>query len=79
MIVNIGTSESETVIESSTVTAHESTVAAEKDVNIKATGKDINIQGSEVKGENVTLNAKENINITRQKMSPTSVSGGWDK
>ena len=67
--IGIGTSESETVIESSTVTAHESTVAAEKDVNITATGKDINIIGSDVTGENVNLNAKENINIEAKEQS----------
>jgi len=67
--IGIGTSESETVIESSTVTAHGSSVAAEKDVNITATGKDINIIGSDVTGENVNLNAKENINIEAKEQS----------
>ena len=46
-----------------------SNVAAGGDVIVTATEKDINIKGSNVSGENVTLDAKENINITSSENS----------
>ena len=67
--IGFGKSESQTTIESSTVAAHESSVAAGKDVNITAAKKDINIVGSDVTGENVNLTAKGDINITAASQS----------
>lgn len=62
--VGIGSTSSKSKLESEVTVAKGSNVAAGGDINITATGKDINIKGSNVSGENVTLDAKENINIT---------------
>lgn len=62
--VSFGSQKSESETKSTTVIANASEIKANGDVNISATDKDINIQGSNVTGENINMNAKENINIT---------------
>ena len=62
--VSVGTQKSESHSESSTVLAQGSSVKAVGGVNITAKEKDINIKGSNVEGENISLKAKEDINIT---------------
>lgn len=62
--VSIGTQKNESHSDSTTIIAQGSNVKAVGDVNINATEKDINIKGSNVEGENVSLKAKEDINIT---------------
>ena len=73
---------------STTIVANGSNVKAEGDVKITSTEKDINIKGSNVEGKDVTLNAKENLNITASettnkleqdsKSSSASVGVGFD-
>ena len=58
--VSIGSTRSK----STTTVANASEVKAGGDVNVTSTKKDINITGSNVEGKDVTLNAKENLNIT---------------
>lgn len=65
--VSIGTTNSKSESKSTTVVANASEVKAGVDVNVTSTKKDINITGSNVKGKDVTLNAKENLNITASK------------
>ena len=48
---------------STTTVANASEVKAGGDVNVTSTKKDINITGSNVVGKDVTLNAKENLNV----------------
>ena len=67
--VGIGSASSKSKLESEVTAAKGSNVAAGGDVNITATEKDINIKGSNVSGENVNLDAKENINITSSENS----------
>ncbi|MEL7636062.1 MULTISPECIES: hemagglutinin repeat-containing protein [Sporomusa] len=62
--VSLGSQKSESKSQSSTTLAQDSNVTAGGDVTIQATKDDINIHGSNVSGENVTLKAQENINIT---------------
>ena len=62
--VSVGSSQSRSESKSTTVVANGSNVKAAGDVKITSTEKDINITGSNVEGKNVTLNAKENLNIT---------------
>ena len=86
--VSLGTTKSKSESSSTTIIANESNVKAKGDVKITATEKDITIQGSNVEGENVTLNAKEalnitaseNTNVTKQdsKSSSASVGVGFD-
>ncbi|WP_455577291.1 hemagglutinin repeat-containing protein, partial [Anaerosinus sp.] len=61
--VSLGTSKAESSYQSDTKVNQGSTIHATGDVNIKATEKDITVKGSEITGENVNLEAKENINI----------------
>lgn len=61
--VSIGTTKSRSESKSTTVVANGSEVKAGGDVSIVSTKKDINITGSNVEGKDVTLNAKENLNI----------------
>ena len=73
---------------STTIVANGSNVKAEGDVKITSTEKDINITGSNVEGKDVTLDAKENLNITASettnkleqdsKSSSASVGVGFD-
>ena len=73
---------------STTVVANGANVKAEGDVKITSTEKDINIKGSNVEGKDVTLDAKENLNITASettnkleqdsKSSSASVGVGFD-
>ena len=65
--VSIGSTKSKSESSSTTVVANGSNVKAESDVKITSTEKDINIKGSNVEGKDVTLNAKENLNITASK------------
>ena len=65
--VSVGSSQSRSESKSTTVVANGSNVKAVGDVKITSTEKDINITGSNVEGKNVTLNAKENLNITASK------------
>ena len=61
--VSLGTSKSESSYQSDTKVNQGSTIHATGDVNIKATEKDITVKGSAITGENVNLEAKENINV----------------
>ena len=62
--ISLGTTKSKSESKSTTVVANGSEVKAGGDVNVTSTKKDINIIGSNVEGKDVTLNAKENLNIT---------------
>ena len=61
--VSVGTTKSKSESNSTTIVANTSEVKAGGDVSIVSTKKDINITGSNVEGKDVTLNAKENLNI----------------
>ena len=86
--VSIGSTKSKSESSSTTVVANGSNVKAEGDVKIASTEKDINITGSNVEGKDVTLDAKENLNITASettnkleqdsKSSSSSVGVGFD-
>lgn len=65
--VSLGTTKSRSESKSTTVVANASEVKAGGEVNVTSTKKDINITGSNVEGKDVTLNAKENLNITASK------------
>ena len=65
--VSVGTTKSKSESKSTTVVANASEVKTGEDVNVTSTKKDINIIGSNVEGKDVTLNAKENLNITASK------------
>lgn len=65
--VSVGTTKSRSESSSTTIVANGSEVKAGGDVNVTSTKKDINIIGSNVEGKDVTLNAKENLNITASK------------
>ena len=62
--VSLGTTKSKSESNSTTTVANASEVKAGGDVNVTSTKKDINITGSNVEGKDVTLNAKEHLNIT---------------
>ena len=86
--VSIGSTKSKSESSSTTVVANGSNVKAEGDVKITSTEKDINIKGSNVEGRDVTLDAKENLNVTASettnkleqdsKSSSASVGVGFD-
>ncbi len=86
--VSIGSTKSKSESSSTTVVANGSHVKAEGDVKITSTEKDINIKGSNVEGRDVTLDAKENLNVTASettnkleqdsKSSSASVGVGFD-
>ena len=86
--VSIGSTKSKSESSSTTVVANGSHVKAEGDVKIISTEKDINIKGSNVEGRDVTLDAKENLNVTASettnkleqdsKSSSASVGVGFD-
>lgn len=86
--VSIGSTKSKSESSSTTVVANGSNVKAEGDVKITSTEKDINIKGSNVEGKDVTLDAKENLNIIASettnkleqdsKSSSSSVGVGFD-
>ena len=86
--VSIGSTKSKSESSSTTVVANGSNVKAEGDLKITSTEKDINIKGSNVEGKDVTLDAKENLNITASettnkleqdsKSSSASVGVGFD-
>ena len=86
--VSIGSTKSKSESSSTTVVANGSNVKAEGDVKITSTEKDINIKGSNVEGRDVTLDAKENLNVTASettnkleqdsKSSSSSVGVGFD-
>lgn len=65
--VSVGTTKSRSESSSTTIVANGSEVKAGGDVNVTSTKKDINIIGSNVEGKDVTLNAKDNLNITASK------------
>ena len=67
--VSIGSVKSQSESESTTVVSNGSQIKAEGDVAITSTEKDIIIKGSSVEGNDVTLNAKENLNITASENS----------
>ncbi|PWM77008.1 MAG: hypothetical protein DBY32_09275, partial [Phascolarctobacterium sp.] len=62
--VSFGTEKSESSSDSTTIVNQGSNVKAEEDVTITSTKEDINIKGSNVEGENVTLNAAKDLNVT---------------
>ena len=86
--VSIGSTKSKSESSSTTIVANGSNVKAEGDVKITSTEKDINIKGSNVEGKDITLDAKENLNITASettnkleqdsKSSSASVGVGFD-
>ena len=86
--ISLGTTKSKSESNSTTTVANASEVKAGGDVSIVSAKKDINITGSNVEGKDVTLNAKENLNIiasentnnTEQssKSSSASVGVGFD-
>lgn len=65
--VSLGTTKSKSESNSTTTVANASEVKAGGDVNVTSTKKDIDIIGSNVEGKDITLNAKENLNITASK------------
>ena len=67
--IGIGSTSSKSKLESEVTVVKGSNVSAGGNINITAKEKDINIKGSNVSGENVTLDAKENINITSSENS----------
>ncbi len=67
--VGIGSEKSKSESNSTTIVATGSNVQAAGDVSITSTKKDITIKGSTVQGENVVLNAAQNLNITASKDS----------
>ena len=67
--VSFGTEKSESSSDSTTIVSQGSNVKAEGDVAITSTEEDINIKGSNVEGENVTLNAAKDLNVTASKDS----------
>ena len=66
--ISIGSQKSKTESSSITTVAQGSTVKADGNVNITATEKDINIKGSDISGEDVSLAAKGDVNITSAKI-----------
>lgn len=72
--ISIGSQKSKTESSSITTVAQGSTVKADGNVNITASEKDINIKGSDVSGEDVSLAAKGDVNITSGKNINTSSS-----
>ena len=70
--IGIGITKSKSESESTTIVANGSNVKAEGDVTITSTKKDINIKGSNVEGNDVKLNAKENLNITASENTNTT-------
>ena len=79
--VSLGSQKSESHSDSTTKIANASSVQANGDVSITAQDKDINIKGSDISGDNITLKAKENINITasadKNKTIQSSKSSGY--
>ena len=79
--VSLGSQKSKSHSNSTTKIANASSVQANGDISITAKDKDINIKGSNVSGDNVELNARENINITastdENKTSQSSKSSGY--
>ena len=65
--ISLGTMKSKSESNSTTTVANASEVKAGGEVNVTSTKKDIDITGSNVEGKDVTLNAKENLNITASK------------
>ena len=72
--ISIGSQKSKTESSNITTVAQGSTVKADGNVNITATEKDINIKGSDISGEDVSLAAKGDVNITSAKNTNTSSS-----
>ena len=72
--ISIGSQKSKTKSSSSTTIVQGSTVKADGNINITATEKDINIKGSDISGEDVSLAAKGDVNITSAKNTNTSSS-----
>lgn len=67
--IGFGTQHSESKSDSITIVNQGSNIKAEGDVTITSTEEDINIKGSNVEGENVTLNAAKDLNVTASKDS----------
>lgn len=67
--IGFGTQHSESESDSTTIVNQGSNIKAEGDVTITSTEEDINIKGSNVEGENVTLNAAKDLNVTASKDS----------
>lgn len=67
--IGFGTQHSESESDSTTIVNQSSNIKAEGDVTITSTEEDINIKGSNVEGENVTLNAAKDLNVTASKDS----------
>jgi filamentous hemagglutinin len=67
--IGFGTQHSESESDSTTIVNQGSNIKAEGDVTITSTEEDINIKGSNVEGENVTLNAAKDLYVTASKDS----------
>lgn len=67
--VSFGSEKSESRSDSTTIVNQGSVIKAEGDVTITSTEEDINIKGSNVEGENVTLDAAKDLNVTASKDS----------
>ena len=67
--IGFGTQHSESESDSTTIVNQGSNIKAEGDVTITSTEEDINIKGSNVEGENVTLDAAKDLNVTASKDS----------
>ncbi len=65
--ISLGTTKSKSESKSTTTVANASEIKAGGDVTIASAKKDIDIIGSNIEGENVKLDAKENLNISASK------------
>lgn len=67
--IGFGSQHSESESDSTTIVSQGSNIKAEGDVTITSNEEDINIKGSNVEGENVTLDAAKDLNVTASKNS----------
>lgn len=67
--IGFGSQHSESESDSTTIVSQGSNIKAEGDVTIISNEEDINIKGSNVEGENVTLDAAKDLNVTASKNS----------
>ncbi|WP_110953624.1 two-partner secretion domain-containing protein [Anaerosinus massiliensis] len=70
--VSLGTSKSESNATSHTTVAQGSSITGGDNVKVKSTKGDIKVKGSDISGENVTLDASENIEIIASENKNTS-------
>ncbi|EIW16274.1 MULTISPECIES: hemagglutinin repeat-containing protein [Pelosinus] len=79
--VSIGSSKMTSEETVHTETVNTSNVNAGGDVTIKATEGDVNLKGTNINGENITLDAAENVNIgaaeNKQQTTTNTSSSSW--